>query len=99
MIKAQQIVDLLNEAAKLDPGAIHLLCANHVPCNKALGDHPTIPVSAMQEKYFSVGMLGILNGIAAMDGEVIEMLFDQREKGAHQFNGFRLRPPKPMCEE
>jgi hypothetical protein len=49
-----------------DPGALHTIICNRVPCNTALADHPTILVdvnSMTQPETFSVGMLGIINGI------------------------------------
>jgi len=56
----------LNEACTADPGALHALICNRVPCNTTLADHPTIQVdvnSVTQPATFSVGMLGIINGI------------------------------------
>ena len=91
----QQIVDLLNEAFTLDPGAMHALVANRVPCNQKLGAHPTIQVEARQKAFFSVGMLGILNGLAMKEHETIEILFSGDEPP--QFMGFRLKPT-PMCK-
>lgn len=59
-------VDVLNEAYNDDPGAIHALLCNRVPCNDYLASHPTIQVefnkTAKNEGYI-VGMLGILNGV------------------------------------
>ena len=34
----------LNEACTADPGALHALICNRVPCNTALADHPPIQV-------------------------------------------------------
>ena len=52
------VIDLLNEALKLDSKAISDLIAYHAPCNESLGNHPTIQVAPE-----GVGMLGILNGL------------------------------------
>lgn len=67
---AQKIVDLLNEAVKLDKPAIAALIGFRVPCNDALAEHPTIQVGA-QHGGMMVGWLGILNGIAGFweDGD------------------------------
>jgi hypothetical protein len=61
-------IQLLNEAFKADPAAMHALIVNRVPCNKALAEHPLIPVSYntvlnSPETTYYVGMLGIINGI------------------------------------
>lgn len=60
---AQQCADLLNDALKLDPTAVATLVGMRVPCNEKLADHPTIQVRQDGENTFSVGLLGLLNGI------------------------------------
>ena len=73
MIKEQvtldETIDFLNELIKIDAPAIAALIANRVPCNKQLADHPTVQCTA-QHGGFSVGMLGIINGLfGAHEGE------------------------------
>jgi len=106
-MKTEQIVTLLNKAADLDPAAVHSLICNRVPCNAALGEHATIQVGAQMGDrdgcpLLIVGLLGILNGIAALDGDLIEAVFDGGPVGKAwdpenppapvRFSGFRLRP-------
>lgn len=68
----QQIVDLLNEAVKRDPAAMHALVCNRVPVTEALRDHPTIEVDDIGTPgHAKVGLLGILNGICRIDGVTI----------------------------
>lgn len=61
------ILDALNSAFAADPAAVHSLCANRVPCNQALADHPTVQVAVIQalEQHpaFCVGALGLINGV------------------------------------
>lgn len=87
---AQQIVDLLNELLALDPVAINSLVKNRVPCNQALADHPTVTVDdgvwESGESWFTVGLLGILEGVAGIDGKLIASI-DDDEKG---IVGFKL---------
>ncbi len=64
---ALQAVNLLNEAMGLDPVAIEALIEQRVPCNQALGDHPTIQCLSEQPDECLLGMLGILNGICGVD--------------------------------
>jgi len=87
---AQQIVDLLNEVVVLDKAAIHCLIVNRVPCNDMLAVHPRIQVDGSQASHCSVGLLGLLNGIADLDDELIEAQFTDEQQP--QFLGFRLRP-------
>ncbi len=69
-VTIQDVVDLLNRAAKKDLVAMRTLIETRVPCNKVLGDDPTIQVTESFEggsRGFSVGVLGILNGIFGTD--------------------------------
>jgi hypothetical protein len=91
---AQQIVDLLNEAARLDPRAMQTLLGLRVPCAEEFEEHPSIQIGQALEGYLSLGLLGILNGIAALDGELIESRFNFDGPGMRpgEFLGFRLCP-------
>lgn len=64
-VGANEIVDLLNEAARLDPEAMIELIQARVECNAALGEHPTIQTGRQEygARGYEVGILGILNGI------------------------------------
>jgi len=62
----QEVIELLNAAIKLDPVAAHGLVEQRIPCNDALGDHPTIQVTGIDGK-LSVGFLGALNGLFGAD--------------------------------
>lgn len=82
MITAQKIVDLLNELTAADPGrfgAMHQLCEHRVPACPAITDHQTVPVSLERVGApFQIGMLGVLNGIAALEGKVIMAHYDEQ---------------------
>jgi len=63
-ITPEEVVEFLNEAIKLNSSAMHMLINSRVQCNEALAKHPTIQVmKGPQGVDWSVGMLGILNGI------------------------------------
>ena len=78
----QQIVDLLNEALKFEPGTIDVLTCFHMPVfSQELKDHPTIQVRCEDKEGIgkcSLSMLGILNGIAGIDGYRIWADFDDK---------------------
>ena len=59
-------IGVLNEALKLDAGAMHRLVETRVPCNAALGNHPSIQVGAGAAGE-GVGVLGLINGIFGAD--------------------------------
>jgi hypothetical protein len=68
-------VTCLNEAFERDPGAIHTLIVNRIPCNAALADDPLIQVGLgfasvknEDQQYFQVGALGLINGVLAANG-------------------------------
>jgi len=76
---AEQIVDLLNEIHALDPKVLKPLIETRVPCNQAIVDHPTITVDGESPTGpCTVGLLGILEGIAGIDGKLIAMRSDQK---------------------
>lgn len=64
-------VECLNSAFAADPNAIHALMVNRVPCNQALADHPDVVVDnppVIEGQHFSVGALGLVNGILTANG-------------------------------
>jgi hypothetical protein len=66
-ISLGRAIDVLNRALEADPQAMRNLVETRVRCNEALADDPTIQV--MREfGGFSVGFLGVLNGIFGTDG-------------------------------
>lgn len=103
MITPQKMVEVLNELMTADSFAMHELVETRVACNEALADHPTVPVMSVsqfpdckRQAHFPgltscVGLLGVLNGIAALDGEVIEGCYNQDE----QLIRFELRQKVP----
>jgi hypothetical protein len=63
MSKASEI---LQRAFEADPSAMHALLCNRVPCNDRLSDDPYVIVDkspVLRGCHFSVGMMGVLNGI------------------------------------
>lgn len=84
------IVNLLNDALKTDPRAIDALLCTRVPCNQAMVDHPYIVVGAKNDRgdYPTLGVLGLLNGIAGLDGKIIEACYDD---DTHCLIEFRIR--------
>ena len=91
-------VSLLNEAYKADPAAVHALVVNRVPCNKALAEHPIIPVSFntvlnSPETTYHVGMLGIINGLlekVAKGTICVEFAEDTTSEGFRRIIGFGI---------
>jgi len=92
--EADAVLRVLNEAFSADSAAIHALVCNRVPCNRQLGDHPTIQVSApygVEESVCVVGLLGVLNGaLAAIDLPKVAAQFDETptKTGFHRMTGF-----------
>lgn len=63
----KQAVSILNELLGNDRRAIESLFGIRVPCNKKLADHPTAQVFQIAQKYYLIGMLGLLNGLFGSD--------------------------------
>ena len=65
---AEEVVDaaieVLNRALSADPRAIaELLLYRHVECNSVLGEDETIQVRLSGDAVYSVGALGLINGL------------------------------------
>jgi len=60
---AERIAKFLNDALEIDHSAVATLCGMRVPCNQELADHPTIQVRAEQDGSFTLGLIGLLNGL------------------------------------
>lgn len=93
MPSAQAIVDLLNEALRLDKSAISVLMFNRVVVNSGITNHPTI-VCAPRGNSSTLCPLGLLNGIVSLDGEIIEAIYQD-----DKITGFRLRPLPEITDE
>jgi hypothetical protein len=68
-VKLAQALRFLNELVELDPEAVTALCENRVSCNEAVAQHESVQVSAQGDnhKEYSVGLLGVLNGMFGAD--------------------------------
>ena len=59
----EETVDFLNSLLEIDRNAITILCSTRIGCNEELANHPTVQVHANKAKFYSVGFLGIINGL------------------------------------
>lgn len=71
-ISVNDAIEVLNRMLEADPEAtVSLFLDGRVPCNERLADDPTIQAKAHGEyngmKVFSVGPLGIINGLFGID--------------------------------
>jgi len=69
-VTLDEVLEVLNRIVKTDPQAAHDLVETRVGCNDALAKDPTIqvvekgvPMLGTTKKLYSVGLLGVLNGI------------------------------------
>lgn len=75
-------ISFLNELLGLDPAALESLIDLRVPCNKELGEHPTVQTT-LDNSIYKVGLLGILNGLFGTDADGwghITAVYDDNEK-------------------
>jgi len=70
-ITVDEVIDILNGAIVMDREAIDALVNQRIECNESLADHPHIQVrpgkSLSGTAIWSVGLLGILNGLFGID--------------------------------
>lgn len=97
----------LNTAFQADPDAIHALTRNRVPCNAALANHPYVVVDAnvalnkvedgtLQIEHFSVGAIGLLNGVLTAIGlPRVAWVIEDGPGNRRTFTGFTEYRPTP----
>ena len=90
-MNTQDIVDVLNDLFNVGPQAIDALLCNRVPANDGLLDHPTAMCSTKNDEgaFPTIGLLGVIQAIAAKDGDIIEACYDDKR---HVLTHFRVRP-------
>jgi hypothetical protein len=66
---AERFVATLNELVELDNKAIRNLILNKVECNEAIADHPTVQVGLQCDGQYSIGALGLLNGLVGIQDD------------------------------
>ncbi len=66
-VTPQDVVDLLNEVARIDLGLVQMLVDDTLLCSSELANHPTIQVRDEISGGYSCGLLGILNGLFGTD--------------------------------
>jgi hypothetical protein len=66
-ITIKEVVAFLNEILEIDNYAMTAFVSMRFTCNKALADHPSVQVGLYNDRYFEVGLIGILNGIFGKD--------------------------------
>jgi hypothetical protein len=71
-ITVEHAVEVLNRALKADPVAVQKLFAVRVACAGGKGDlldDPTVQIRQEEDDTYSVGVLGIINGLFGVDAE------------------------------
>jgi hypothetical protein len=85
-ISVNAVLELLNEAFKIDPEFMQQLVTTRFPCNKAMADHPTIQVHCYGDASIEepkAGFLGLINGMIGVDENIsgpIAANFDESTK-------------------
>ena len=68
-VTIDEVVEYLNSVQEADPLAMRALLCQFVPCNETLADHPTTQVRSGWPEGYTVGLLGIINGIFGVDDD------------------------------
>jgi len=101
-ITLDEFIKELTAIAEVDPVAMGKLALSRVPCNKQLADHPSVQVhSGAGDSVYSVGMLGIINGIFGMydDGPkknwgAVASVIDTEDKSCRRFTKIENKEAK-----
>lgn len=105
--QSQSFAHFFNELRALDAAAVQALLSVRVPCNRALAEHPTVPAQQEADGSFTVGTLGLFNGLLERLGglqklaAVLDMPDGQQASSAQDAWGrgvlqdLRLQQPQP----
>lgn len=92
--KRNKVVEVLTEAFRKDPNALHALIYNRVPCNEDLANDEFVQVDGTQTlptPMYQVGALGLINAVlAALNQPLVAVQFtDERDvDGRYKIVGF-----------
>lgn len=96
----RKAVKCLNDSFNADPGAIHALICNRVPCNETFAADPFISVDAppvlVGDGHYCVGMLGVLVGVLSAMGLpriAVKWSSELDDDGRKKLEGFCLYEP------
>lgn len=63
-VLADRMVGVLNELLELDyETTVKLVFGEHIPCNQAFADHPSVQVREIELGKYGVRTMGLLNGL------------------------------------
>lgn len=88
LIDMNRVVGFLNEVLLMDERAIWALFLHRVPCNQHVIDHPTVQVA----EDGTLGLLGLLNGLFARNGQAIAAEYDDEDDRYVHIRRFTVIP-------
>jgi len=66
-ITVDEAIEYLNSVLEADPLAMRALLCLFIPCNEKLANHPTAICNGHWAEGFTIGLLGLLNGMFGFD--------------------------------
>lgn len=91
-VSIDSTVWLLNSLVKIDPEMMDKLFGCRVDCNEIIARHPTVQVDEYSPGKYTVGMLGILNGLFGTNEEGHGLITSIKQDGV--LIGFRRTDAK-----
>lgn len=93
-MKTSEAADYLNEILALDPKAANALLGFRVPVSPSLSEHPEMVVRKEEGGGFTVGLLGVINGLLGRAGEGhVAVALDEETGEAAWFEEYGGPPP------
>ena len=99
-LQVQIMVKALNAAVNANKAAMHALLINRVPVGQEMIDDPHMVVDSMPgSQSYSLGMLGVINGILSSVGMPrIAARWEKEVDEGHNFVGFMIYEPKETSD-
>ncbi len=96
-ITSKEMVDFLNDLLTYDKRAVENLFNIRVFCNEKLSEHETVQCGCREKNVYTVGFIGILNGMFGIDDDSWGCISMDIKQG--KLKRFRLLEPNTKGKE
>jgi hypothetical protein len=93
------VVTYLNSLVEADPLAIRAMLCIRIPCNEELADHPTAQIDGEWPQGYTVGVMGIINGIFGIDDDGCGKISYTMNKDGSNLRFIRTHDDRPTWED
>ena len=98
-ISIDDVVEYLNSVLEADPLALRALLCTFIPCSKKLAKHPTAIVSPEWWEGFTIGTMGLINGMFGISEDNYAAISYKIDTDTNRIIGFYRTDDEIKSEE